>query len=822
MRVLFTLFAEDVGLIPNSAFTKLLSDLEDTPQKFAPMAMAVWQNMDKGGFSPVLREDLLRFNGGLFADTQALPLTSNQLGLLIEAAKSDWSDVEPAIFGTLLERALHPDERHKLGAHYTPRAYVERLVLPTVIEPLREEWEAAKNNAIKLAKKGGKNDLKKAVAIVGDFLKHLCTITVLDPACGSGNFLYVTLEHLKRLEGEVHDFLHSNFENIQLPLEYTGLTVDPHQLRGIEINPRAAAITDLVLWIGYLQWHFRTKGHTMPQEPVLKKFNNIECRDAVLAYDSKELARDEQGKPLTRWDGKTYKKHPITGEDVPDENARVSIYNYINPRKAEWPKAEFVVGNPPFIGQQRMRNSLGDGYVDALRTAHGDVPDTADFVMYWWNHATELVRLKRIRQSGLITTNSITQPLNRQIVESHMRAKPPVALVFAVPDHPWVESADGAAVRIAMTVAGVDTPISCLSTVAREESNEDGSVTVEMRETIGQINANLTTGADLSLTCALVANHGLAIKGFELGSQGFLVDREGAERWIAEEPRYAEVLKPYMNGSDLVDGRYTRCVIDFFGRSEEQARHYRTVYQYVMDRVKAERSVNREERTAKTWWLFRRAGTELRRATADLEKYIATTRTAKHRVFQFLPSSVCSESKIVVIASQDPFHLGVLSSRPHLLWSVRIGGFLEDRPTYNHDDCFGKFPFPDCTEKQKKKIRDIAEELDAHRKRQQAKYPDLTLTDMYNVLEKLRAIDAGKLSVADISPKDKKIHDHGLIAILKQLHDDLDAAVFDAYGWPAALTDEQLLEKLVSLNHQRAAEEKRGKIRYLRPDFQCP
>jgi hypothetical protein len=320
MRAIFTMFAEDVRLVPKAGFTKLLESIRGQVTIFPDMVESLWRAMAEGSFSPTLRQKLLRFNGGLFESAEALPVTDEELELLIEASQADWHDVEPAIFGTLVEQALDPVERHKLGAHYTPRAYVERLVLPTVIEPLREEWAAAQAAAVTLAKAG---KLEEAVAEVKRFHQHLCTVRVLDPACGTGNFLYVTLEHMKRLEGEVLTAL-EDFGEQQREL----IEVDPHQLLGIEVNPRAAAIADLVLWIGHLQWHFRTRGNALPQEPVLKKFHNIECRDAALAYDDVEVVTDERGEPVTRWDGRTMKTSPITGEPVPDETALVPLMRY--------------------------------------------------------------------------------------------------------------------------------------------------------------------------------------------------------------------------------------------------------------------------------------------------------------------------------------------------------------------------------------------------------------------------------------------------------------------------------------------------------------
>ncbi len=377
MRCLFTMFAEDVGLLPERSFTGLLDECREQPENFPRLIPGLWKTMDRGGFSPEIRTDLLRFNGGIFADHQALPLNRDQLDLLRFASNADWRDVEPAIFGTLLERALDPVERHKLGAHYTPRSYVERLVMPTVIEPLREEWTAVQAAALTLDRQGKHKDAVKEVL---DFQHRLASVRVLDPACGSGNFLYVTLEHMKRLEGEVFNTL-DDLGHSQGRLETAGVTVDPHQMLGLESNPRAARITEAVLWIGYLQWHFRTRGNVKPPEPVIKDYKTIEARDAVLAWDRVDIVNDEHGRPVTHWDGRTTKPHPVTGEEVPDENAQVPEFRYINPRKAEWPETDFVVGNPPFIGNKYMRQSLGDGYTEAIRHTYEQVPESADYVM---------------------------------------------------------------------------------------------------------------------------------------------------------------------------------------------------------------------------------------------------------------------------------------------------------------------------------------------------------------------------------------------------------------------------------------------------------
>jgi hypothetical protein len=408
IRCLFTFFSEDVCLTPRGGFTSLLESLKDSPEQFVPLVSEVWKTMGQGGFSTALRTRIKQFKGSIFREHEPLPLDADEIGLLIDAGKCDWKDVEPAIFGTLLERALDPRERHKLGAHFTPRAYVERLVVPTIIEPVRDDWEAARAASLAEANAGR---LEQATQEARKFLDEVTGLRVLDPACGTGNFLYVSMVKLKEIEAEARDWL-SQFGDAQADLEHMERTVDPRQFLGIEINPRAVAIAEVVLWIGWLQWHLRDrKSPESFSEPILQAYGNIECRDALLEYDTKELVRDESGKPVTRWDGVSTKKHPVTGEDVPDDTARVAVERYVNPRKAEWPQADFVVGNPPFIGNKRMRAVLGDEYVRTLRDTYLDVPESADYVMYWWDIAARLVSGQRCKRFGFITTNSLTQNL---------------------------------------------------------------------------------------------------------------------------------------------------------------------------------------------------------------------------------------------------------------------------------------------------------------------------------------------------------------------------------------------------------------------------
>jgi hypothetical protein len=844
------MFAEDVELLPKGSFLELLQKHRDDPATLQVMLRSLWSEMDKGGFSVALVRKVLRFNGKIFkgeaTEGYSLLLTIEQIDLLIQAARSNWREVEPAIFGTLLERALDPNVRHALGAHYTPRAYVERLVMPTVIEPLRAEWADAQAAALTLAREATemeanppavttKKDLptlrrhETAVEAKWDearqqvraFLHRLCTLRVLDPACGSANFLYVTLEHLKRLEGEVLNQL-TALGDTQDALDLGRETVSLLQLRGVELNERAAALAELVLWIGYLQWHIRTNGQASVAEPVVHDYQNIEHRDAVLAFDRHEPMTDEHGQVITRWDGETTKPHPVTGEPVPDESAQVVQLRYLNPRQAEWPSAEFIVGNPPFIGNKRMRAALGDGYVDAMRAAWPEVPESADFVMYWWHKAADRVRKGQAERFGLITTNSLTMIFNRRVIEAHQTATPPLSLAFAVPDHPWVDSTDGAAVRIAMSVGVRGTTEGRLQIVNQEREAQGGEVAVGMLTRQGVIHADLKVGANVAGAKRLQANDLLSNRGVIPHGAGFVISAAQAKALgLGTVEGLEKHIRAYRNNRDLTKIPRDVLVIDLHGLRVEEVRHrFPGVYQWLLERVKPERDENNRKRVRELWWLFAEARVVMRRSLNGLPRYIVTGQVSKHRVFQWLDASILPDDKLIAVASADALHLGVLSSSVHAAWALTAGGRLGvgNDPVYSKSTCFEAFPFPDLDQLPElaDRIRVLAEQIDSHRKAQLKLYADATITATYNVLEKLR-------SGEELTPNEKVVHEHGLVGVLKSLHDELDEAVLQAYGWSdislPADTDE-LLMRLVDLNAMRAAEEAAGKVRWLRPEFQ--
>jgi hypothetical protein len=816
-RCLFAMFAEDVGLLPEDGFLKLLKDARATRPRLRPALFeSAFAELDRGGWSANFKDEILQFNGKLFADCRAFPLTETQLDLLIEAAGMDWSQVEPAIFGTLLERALDPKERHKLGAHYTPRSYVERLVAHTLMDPLRAEWDDVLARAIQEVEAG-----KPAAAgkVLRTFHTSLCRLRILDPACGSGNFLYVALEMLKALEGEVLQQLGELAGQRQEGLALVDVRVNPSQFLGIEKSQRAATTADLVLWIGYLQWQIRNSGVGGVPQPVLHAYHNIECRDAVISFTEERLRLDDQGKPVFRWGGKKI-LDKSTGAEVPDPADMIPVLEPVNPQPSPWPDADYIIGNPPFLGNWKMRQELGDGYTEALRALYPDVQESVDFVMYWWERAAGLVSAGRLRRFGLITTNSITQVFARRVLQRHMQPAEgfrAVRLAYAIPDHPWVDATLGADVRIAMTVGDAEPGPGLLERVVNEVARENGEHEVDLESVVGTINADLKAGVDLTLAKALRANYGVCSPGVKLHGAGFIVSPEkAAELGLGTVPGLEQYIVPYRNGRDITQRSRGVLVIDLFGlTAEEVRRRFPAAYQHVLTHVKPERDRNNAPERKERWWLFGRSNDVLRGFLVGLPRYIATVETSKERFFVLLDASIRPDNMLVNIGVGEPWILGALSSRWHVAWALRAGGTLEDRPRYNKTRCFDTFPFPEPSLAQAARIGDLAEQIDALRKERQNGHPDLQLTKVYSTLEKLRAGE-------ELTVKEQQVRDQGTVLTLLELHRELDAAVADAYGWPADITDDDALARLLALNQARAAEEAAGVVRWLRPDYQIP
>ncbi|MHB2266695.1 class I SAM-dependent DNA methyltransferase [Aliihoeflea sp. PC F10.4] len=809
MRCIFCMFAEDVDLLPKGEFTRLLEDCTKSPKALVPQLEELWSKMDqpdeKQRFFSYFGTHLRHFNGNLYRNARAFPLEAEEIGELVAAAKHKWTEVDPAIFGTLLEQALEPSERRKLGAHYTPRAYVVRLVEATVMEPLRADWRRALKQAD--GEKDAGNE-RGAAAILRAFHHKLCTTRVLDPACGTANFLYVCLQLMKTLEGEVLEALADHGETGLLGLDAE--TVGPRQFLGLELNPRAAAIAELVIWIGFLQEHYRThSGH--PGEPILRAFKNInfglkDGYDAVLAWDEMRPSRPPASAPQ-------------------DEDRRVGQREermFDNPRRPDWPEAEFIVGNPPFIGGKDLRARLGSDYAEVLWKAHRHMNESADFVMYWWDRAAELLTRKGtvLRRFGLVTTNSISQVFQRRTIERHLSAKKPISLIYAIPDHPWTKATkDSAAVRIAMTVCEAGKREGVLLETVTESGLDTDEPIIGLKVQRGAISAAIQIGVNVGSAVKLTANRGLGGRGVQLIGEGFIVKRNHLQRLgIGSRPGLESHIKPYLNGRDVAARSREAHVIDFFEVPEDFARReYPEAFQHLLEHVKPQRALNNRASYRQRWWQFGENVHSVRSAIQDIPRYIVSARTARHRTFLFVDKKVVADAKLIVVASSDAWCLALLSSRIHKIWAGNTGGWLGvgNDHTYNHSECFDPFPFPDPSPALRDQLRAVGEELDATRKQVLEDHPDLTMTGLYNVLEKVKAGDA-------LSDKEDDVKTRGLVLILKELHETIDRLTAEAYDWPANLEDGEILARLVALNAERAKEEARGHVRWLRPDYQEP
>ncbi|MDE0173006.1 MAG: N-6 DNA methylase [Defluviicoccus sp.] len=404
-RLVFCMFAEDVGLLPDAMFTRMLEQARRRPASFADMAGVLFGAMaERGGL--VGFEPVAWFNGGLFDDDTALPLERDEIDTALRAAALDWSEIDPSILGTLFERGLDPDKRSQLGAHYTDRDKIMRIVEPAIVRPLLAAWAAEKE---KIAAAVAKEDLARPARrlrrrgpvriaasqkMLDAFLKRLQDFTVLDPACGSGNFLYPALHALKDIEHRVQ------LEAEALGFERRFPAVGPANVRGIEINAYAAELARVSVWIGEIQW-MRRNGFNESRDPILKPLDNIECRDAILAPDGTEPA---------------------------------------------WPAADVVIGNPPFLGGKLLIGGLGEDYVARMFAAWRDrVPREADLVCYWFVKAGEQVAAGRATRVGLVATNSIRGGANRRALRAATQERP---IFEAWSDEPWV--IDGAAVRVSL------------------------------------------------------------------------------------------------------------------------------------------------------------------------------------------------------------------------------------------------------------------------------------------------------------------------------------------------------------------------------------
>ena len=722
-RLVFCFFAQDVGLLPGQMITELCENFHNNPAEFNQGLQELFHRMNDGGRFGV--QTIRQFNGDLFTEPDTVLMTTGELEGLAEATERNWAHIEPSIFGTLFERVVDPNKQGLVGAQYTSEADIRSVIDPVIIKPLQAEWSEVERKVGGLTLLEGQQDEAQARRLLQEFQSRLSSLKVLDPACGSGNFLYVALRQLHDLEKAAL--------TLAADLNLRGFLpeVSPEQCYGIEIDPYASDLARTSLWIGHLQWLIEN-GHQYNREPVLGSLNTIECRDAII-----DRSEPEQ------------------------------------PAEPEWPAVDYIVGNPPFLGHFPFREQLGDEYVNAVYDLYGDrIPNSSDLCCYWFEKTRAHIEDGKARRAGLLGTQAIRFQSNRPVLA---RIKETGDIFSAVSDQDWV--LDGASVHIS---------IICF---------DDGSQTSRILdgEHVNNINSDLTGGADLTQAKTLAENRNLSFQG--IGKVGdFDIPESVAIDMMARPNPHgkpnSDVIKRWINGIDITQRSRDVWIIDFgVDMPEAQAALYEAPFEYVKEKVMPERVNNRMSWRAEHWWLHGYPATQMRCALSSLPRYIATSLTAKHRIFAWEPQNTLPSNSVIAFAREDDYFFGVLHSRIHGLWATAMGTQLEDRPRYTPTTCFETFPFPTPTDEQRAAIAAAAAELNGLRENW------LNPVDMFGG----PALNADQLRRRTLT---NLYNDYP--SWLSNAHAILDAAVADACGWPTDLPDAEALQRLLALNLERA------------------
>ncbi len=728
-QIVFCLYAEDAGLLKDNLFSDIVQNHFLNPDVFNSAVKNLFDQMARGGLFGA--DSIAHFNGDLFNESDTVELSEVSLYLLREAMDKNWRDIEPSIFGTLFEGALDAAKRAQLGAHYTGADDIMLVVEPVMMKPLRREWDDARQEAEAML---AQSDRDGALARLKAFQQRLAGVTVLDPACGSGNFLYIALRSLLDLEKEAIDFAeeHGFYNELRT-------SVKPDRMLGIEISPYAAEIARTALWIGYIQWH-QTNGFPYTQQPILTSLTGVRQMDAILDYDA---------------DG--------------------------NPIEPQWPNAEFIVGNPPFLGGGQMRGELGDDYTNDIRALYGGrLPHFSDLCCYWFEKARALIEQGKAKRAGLLGTQGIRGKDNRVVLQ---RIKDTGDIFMAHSDREWV--LDGAAVHI--SIVGFDDG-------TEKERAIDGEAITE------SIHANLTTGVDTTLAKRLKENRNISFEG-QSPKGRFDIPPNTAGLMLAQplnvngKPN-SDVVLPVMNGRDITERNRGMYTINFGLMGLEEACQYDMPFEHVQRVVKPTRINNKIRWRAENWWLYGSPASRMRKALEGLERYIATPRVSKHRIFVWVNAGVVCNDATDVFARDDDYTFGVLHSRIHEAWARAMGTQLREVESgfrYTPTTCFETFPFPRPTDEQREAIADAARELNRLREGW------------------LNPLDAeGKSMMFGVDLRRRTLtnlyNEYERHTWLVNAHNNLNAAVAAAYGWHADSTDEQILERLLALNLERASE----------------
>ncbi len=717
-QIVFCLYAEDAGLLPGNPFSQVVHQHYRNPPVFDAAIGNLFEQMAEGGMFGATQ--IAHFNGDLFSDADTVVLSETALQRLEEATRRNWRNIEPSIFGTLFERALDASKRAHLGAHYTSADDIMLVVEPVVMAPLRAEWEEVQREVNNLLVE---EDRDAARVCLAAFQQRLFEVEVLDPACGSGNFLYLALRSLLDLEKEVIDFAAANDWRDMRP------TVKPDQMLGLEVNAYAAELARTALWIGYIQWH-QNNGFPYDHSPILTPLVSIRRTDAILA------------------DG-----------DV------------ANPREPDWPPAEFIIGNPPFLGRSGLRRALGDRYTDNLYMVYGDrLPNSSDICCYWFEKARGMIADGIASRAGLLATQGIRGKDSRTVLQ---RIKHTGDIFLAYPDKEWM--LDGATVHI--SIVGFD----------------DGSETERLLDGTaieGSIHPDLTVGVNTTTARRLNENSGISFEGPSPKAPFDITPKLAAQMLAAPlnvngRPN-SDVVRPVLNARDITQrprGMYT---VDFGMMELDEAHLYETPFEHIKKVVYPKRLEKSQATFLSTWWRYARPRPGARQALEGLQRYIATPRVSKHRVFVWVEKDTLCNDSTDIFARDDDYTFGVLHSRLHEIWARVLGTQLREAESgfrYTPTTCFETFPFPQPTDEQREAIAEAARNLNKLREdwlnpegATESQLKKRTLTNLYNARP----------------------------TWLHLAHQQLDNAVSAAYNWPDALSDAEILERLLPLNLERA------------------
>ncbi|HZM01637.1 MAG TPA: DNA methyltransferase [Candidatus Saccharimonadales bacterium] len=645
-RIVFCLFAEDTRLLPDNLFTEILKAASEDTVHFAKTLEELFNVMATGGNFG--QHKIRHFNGHLFDDSTVFELNETELRILGEAAEADWQFIQPSIMGTLFERALEPEQRSQLGAHYTSEADIKTLVEPVLMQPFRRDWTKIKAGLAAGYVKGKGNAAQRGR--LAQFQKQLAAVTVLDPACGSGNFLYVSLQLLLALEKEVIAFA------AQLGFKF-GPQVTVRQLMAIEINPYAFELAQVSVQIGYLQWR-RDNGFDNDRSPILQNLDGFQNEDALLVPHFRNKA-----KTLKEARAREHK-----GEDA------LKFYT-----EREWPKCAVIVSNPPFLGGKLIRRELGTAYVDALfENFGGRVPPEADLCCYWFEKARQQIDRDGCLRAGLLATQGIRGGANRAVLK---RIKETGDIFFAESDRAWILA--GANVHVSM--------------VGFDNGTEKDRLLNGRSPSL--IHANLSgTIADTTTAQLLQANFDIAFMGDTKGGAFDITEKQALEMLRQPNPHRrpnSDVIVPWVNGLDVARRPRHMFILDFgLTRTEEDCAKYQAPFAYVREHIRPQRVANNRALYAKYWWRHVEPRPGMLAALLGLSRFITTIAVAKYRLFVWMESPTLPDHSLFAFVRNDDYYFGLLQSRVHEVWALKQGTRLETRPRYTPTTCFETFPFP--------------------------------------------------------------------------------------------------------------------------------